>query len=650
MLKFYKIILITILVLGSSQQAVAFFEESTFKKAHEAFEKKNVVVLADYVKKLTDNHYLLAPYAQYWLMNLRIDELGYDEIQQFIAQHNDYAFANTLRDILLKKMARNKDWSAFLAVSAHYQSTDKGITCLTQYAKSQLGEPVDARIIRGLYLVSKQQPSDCNLLFDEMMRRNVITSEHRFQRLRLALMTNQIGLAKAIAMQFPYIDTKTANLIDKAKQSSEKFLTRGVASYKTPFGVELNLFALNRLAISDVDKASLTLKVIQDRFSQANRKTAWQIVAFQAAKDLDPNALAFYELASNAVPTPDDLQDEDWYVDQNDWKVRAALRAENWSVVMDSINEMPASQSQSAKWRYWKARALIALNKDRTEANALLVDLSKERHYYGWLAADEINATDNDRFDISIESTTAEMKAIADMPPVQRAVALLKFDLRWDAKKEWALGMQGLDDHALIAAASYAQKIGWFDVSINTADSTREAHNFKLRYPTPYRDYFLHAANDEQLDEAWLFGLVRQESRFMDYAKSVVGASGLMQLMPNTARWIAKQKGIREFNGKDIHDVKTNIALGSFYMRHTLDLMSGKAVMATAAYNAGPSRAFKWQANKPLEGAIYIETIPFDETRNYVQRVMANAHIYAPQLGMKTQTLKDRIGTIPPKK
>jgi len=172
-------------------------------------------------------------------------------------------------------------------------------------------------------------------------------------------------------------------------------------------------------------------------------------------------------------------------------------------------------------------------------------------------------------------------------------------------------------------------------------------HDYKLRYPTPYRDLIHTSASNAQVDEAWVYGLTRQESRFMHYAKSGVGASGLMQLMPATAKWAAHRMGMHDYRNEMIHNLNTNIALGTFYMRHTLDLMDGQAVMATAAYNAGPSRAKQWMGKKPLEASIYIETIPFLETRTYVQKVMANAHFYALRLGTKVQTLKSRLGVVP---
>ena len=210
---------------------------------------------------------------------------------------------------------------------------------------------------------------------------------------------------------------------------------------------------------------------------------------------------------------------------------------------------------------------------------------------------------------------------------------------------EWAMATKDLDDKGLIAAADFATQQEWYDLAISTADKTSTLHNYALRYPTPYRALVKEEARDQGVDEAWVYGLTRQESRFVSNAKSGVGAAGLMQLMPATASWVAKRMGIG-YSGGMIHQQDTNIKLGTYYLRYTLDLMGGQALMATAAYNAGPGRAKRWGVGDPVEGAIYAETIPIYETRLYVQKVMANAYFYAHRLGTKVQTLKQRLGVV----
>ena len=205
------------------------------------------------------------------------------------------------------------------------------------------------------------------------------------------------------------------------------------------------------------------------------------------------------------------------------------------------------------------------------------------------------------------------------------------------------------DDKQLLAAAEFANQKGWNDLAINTADDTRGVHDFSLRYLMPYKKLMTNAANVQGVDVTWVHGITRQESRFMHYAKSHVGAAGLMQLMPTTARWAAKRAGVENYKRSMIHDLDTNVTIGTYYLRYTLALMNGNKIMATAGYNAGPSRAKKWLGAQSLEGAIYAETIPFNETRKYVQRVMANMHMYNQQLGIKGMTLKQLMGRTPAK-
>jgi soluble lytic murein transglycosylase len=247
---------------------------------------------------------------------------------------------------------------------------------------------------------------------------------------------------------------------------------------------------------------------------------------------------------------------------------------------------------------------------------------------------------------INYVPSDAEVQVVKNQPAMQRALELQRLDMRWESRAEWAWATKDYDDKQMLAAAELAIRQSWYDLAISTAEKTKFVHNFVLRYPAPYREIVQAFSKANGLDEAWVYGLTRQESRFVSYAKSGVGASGLMQVMPATAAWIAKKTGFSEYRQNMIRQTETNVKLGTYYLRYTLDLMSGQAAMATAAYNAGPGNARHWAPKKPMEGAIYAETIPILETRQYVQKVMANTCFYSNNLGTKSVSLKQRLGLI----
>jgi soluble lytic murein transglycosylase len=486
-----------------------------------------------------------------------------------------------------------------------------------------------------LWLQPKEQASNCASLYDRMQANGALSEEDIWARFRLALADSRISLAKAIVKRSKTFEANQYSLIDKANASPSVVLAKKTISFKTKFGRELNLFALNRIAKTNSQQALSAFNKVADLFQPEDRSYFYGRLALHAAQRQEPQALQWFQKADKTELNKDQLA----------WFARSALREKNWPVVLGVISKMEPTQAEEGAWRYWKARALKAKN-ERLEANTLFAKLSTERHFYGWLAQEELEGFMTAPLS-TYKVTDLEVEEIANTLAFQRAEALQRVDLKWEAKSEWAQATRDFDDKQLLAAAEFAARKQWYDLAIITADKTTETHDFALRYPTPYRDLMKPAAGEQGVDEAWVYGITRQESRFMHYAKSGVGASGLMQLMPATAKWAAPRAGISNYHNGMIHELDTNIALGTYYMSHTLEIFNGQEVMATAAYNAGPSRAKKWVAAIPLEGAIYAETIPFSETRSYVQKVMANAHLYATRLGLKAIPLKKRLGIIP---
>jgi soluble lytic murein transglycosylase len=348
----------------------------------------------------------------------------------------------------------------------------------------------------------------------------------------------------------------------------------------------------------------------------------------------DPEALTRFAKAR-------DLSDT-----QHGWKVRAALRARNWREVQAGIDAMSPRERELSTWRYWKARALKATGREE-EAVALLKPVSREFSFYGQLALEELGEKIGTPA-TGFKPTQDDLRVMSANATVRRALQFYRLDLRVDATREWIWLVRNLDDKQLLTAAEVARQHQLYDRTINTADKTESVHDFSLRYPTPFREVLRARAGQMQLDEAWVYGLIRQESRFISDARSRVGAGGLMQLMPATAKWVANKLGLRRIG--DVTEVDTNVTLGTYNLRHVLDTHDGYPALASAAYNAGPGRARAWRPDSaPIEGAVYAETIPFSETRDYVKKVMSNASYYGHSFSGQLQSLRERLGIIGPR-
>ncbi|MGB4812956.1 MAG: transglycosylase SLT domain-containing protein [Methylophilaceae bacterium] len=645
-MQFYKIFF-TVILLAFSSQSFALTDEALFQHARAAYAAKNAPILAEDANQLQIQQYLLAPYAAYWQMTLGLEQqqVSDEEVQSFLAQYAEMPFTDKVRGEWLKKLAKDQNWTPFFAELERFQREDIAVQCYAMQGHLQLNDADVTAQAKALWLNSLDLAPNCWAVFDRLQLAGKLSNDNIWARFRLALQAGKLSVAKAAIARLPGFDTGNYKLLDRAYQSPKLFIDSKLASFKTRFGAEVNLYAIDRLARQKLVNAISTYEQVQNQFEADNRAFAWGRIGYHAARSHHPQAVSYYDLAEGTK-----LDDE-----QREWQVRAALRDQDWQTVLSAINEMPEKMLEKGAWRYWKARAIMVVEANNpvknAEAGQILSKLSTERHFYGWLAQDLMGAVAANPA-IDFVPKKSEIDAVASLPSIKRALELQRLDMRSEAKSEWIWATKNFSDEQLLAASAYAQQNKWYEMSINTADNTKVTHNFNLRYPIPYREMFRTSANNAGLDEAWVYGITRQESRFMHYAKSGVGAAGLMQLMPATAKWTANRMGKTGYSNAMIHDLSTNIDLGTYYMRYTLDQMGGKAVLATAGYNAGPNRAKNWMATKPLEAAIYIESIPFNETRGYVQKVMANTRMYAPRLtndklASKLPTLTERLGTIP---
>lgn len=627
------VILFSTFLLGASS-AWAMSADETFAHAQSAYQSKNAKLLAEDASQLHAQNHLLAPYADYWLMLITLGSTDKVAVRNFLSQYADFPFSDRIRGEWLKSLARRQDWDSFFEEQANFKREDIAVSCYALEGRVKKGDLIALTEGKALWMTASDQPTNCETLFDLMQTAKVLTQDDIWARFRLAMQQGKVALAKTIVQRDASVAKTDLKLIDIVFLNPQAALEKKSIPFKSHLGRALNLYAIDKLARAQLEAGLSTWSTLISHFETDEQIYMWGRLAMQAARRHDPGALNLYAKVKNAELDSDELG----------WKVRAALLEKNWSVVLATIDDMSASQQEDPVWRYWKGRAYKEQNAI-PKANAIFVPLSREHTYYGLLARDELGDLLSGP-PSNYVPTESEVLAIKNQPAIQRAIELQRLDMRWESRAEWAWATKDYDDKQMLAAAELAMRQTWYDLAINTAEKTKFVHNFVLRYPAPYRETVQSFAKANGLEEAWVYGLTRQESRFVTYAKSGVGASGLMQVMPATAAWIAKRTGFSDYRQNMIHQTETNVKLGTYYLRYTLDLMSGQAAMATAAYNAGPGNAKHWAPKKSMEGAIYAETIPILETRQYVQKVMANTCFYSQQLGTKTLSLKQRLGVI----
>lgn len=604
-----------------------------FVAARDAYKARDQRALSLYSQQLQAENYVLAPYVEYWRLLLQLEQTSPAEYQEFLNRYADLPFSDRIRAEWLKLLGKRQDWATFFAEVPKLVQPDAGVTCYALTGRDAQGEASALQEGKAIWLDATDQPANCDAMFERMLGNKLLDTEDIWARVRLSLAKNKISVAKTALQYLPKSDSVNPKLLDQVYANPQRVLEKNLAATQTRYGRELVLYALDRISRTRPQLARDLWIKLQPRFDPTEKAYGWGRMALNAARLHDPIALEWYRLAD------DKLFSEEQFA----WKVRAALRAHDWESVLATITAMPPAMREDSVWRYWNARALKEKG-SIAAANSLFIALARDRTtYYGLLAEEELGETIGAP-PVSHKATDENVRAVQNIPGIQRSLELDRQGLRWESKSEWLWATRSFDDMQLIAAAELAFRQEWYDLAIISAEKTSLTHDFALRYPTPFHDVMQRYARSNGLDEAWVYGLIRQESRFVGYARSSAGASGMMQIMPATAKWIAKRIGMSDYHPGMINRLDTNLQFGTYYLRYVLDQMGGQPLMATAAYNAGPGRAKRWNDGQTQEGAIYVETIPFSETRGYVQKVMSNAYFYAHQLGVKLQSLKQRLG------
>ena len=577
----------------------------------------------------------LEPYLTYWMLAGSVSRVDPAEVKAFLTRYPKSPLTEGLRKEWLKSLGAAGSWDAFRAEHPQLVSDDTEITCYSFQERAARNDPEVAGEVRALYLSGREAPAACDSLFAAGAASGRITEADTWERIRKVLLAGLPADAKRANALLPQRHRFNDKTLDRASTEPAVFLAREKSPILPRASKELVLYAVARLARSKPEEAAERLAAIAPRLGE-DARIAWAQVAWQGALNHHPRALEWYR-AANGAPMSDA---------QVAWRARAGLRAGDWKEVLTSVQALSPEEARDPAWRYWRARALRVLGAPDA-AEGLMRALSREINFYGLLAAEELGVLSPPEWN-GWRPEAADLERVRNMDGIQRALALYRVGLQSEAVREWIWAVRGLDDRDLLAAAEVARIANEPDRAINTADKTVQMHDFSQRYPTPHRQALASAARQWDLDEALVYSIIRQESRFMAEARSRVGATGLMQLMPATAKWVAAQIPLTPFRPEMLTQPEVNIQMGSYYFKRVLSDL-GHPILATAAYNAGPGRARRWRDERPLEGAIYVETIPFNETRDYVKKVFANAWFYKHRLTGKPGSIRQMLGMVPGK-
>lgn len=578
-------------------------------------------------------------YTRYYLLQntlTRSEPPAAAEMRDFLASAQGSYLAERLRGDWLRRMARDNDWAGFAALYAELENPDAELRCQAWTARLSLGDPA-ALDEAAAEWESAAERDACAMPVQLAATQGKIGVERIWWRIRRQIDSRSPQEALGSLSLLPPDSAPERADLDQAIRSPAPWLDRLPPNFAiTRAGRELALGALARLAREDVPAAQARLLRIQDRLPAEDRQYAHIVLAMHAAIRQMPEAPSLYAAAGDIDTTPQ----------QRAWRIRAALRTQDWRTARAAIEALPASERELPEWVYWLGRAEAAGGR-RNEAAALFARIADLPSFYGMLAAEELGRPFAPPPATAPLPRTKLDEAERD-PSLRRALALFALDLRTEGLREWVWGLRNRDEQFRLAAAHLALRHELYDRAINTAELANPRSNFELRFLTPYRDLIEPQVRAQGLDLGWVYGLMRQESRFVIPARSSAGAQGLMQVMPATGKWVARKIGLHDFHPRRLTDPDTNVLLGTSYMRLITEELDGHPVLASAGYNAGPGRARRWRHVEALEGAIYTETIPFDETRDYVKKVLANAVVYSAMLENRPQSLKARLGTIAP--
>lgn len=600
----------------------------TFLKAEKQVWNAKSVTYQNLYRQL--HYYPLQPYLDQKRLKANIKLSATKEISTFLEKYESTPLDWPLRKKWLTYLAKRKQSSLFQQFFKPTSNVE--LTC--QYYRFQLQSGISAdRVLPNvtpLWLVGKSQPKVCDPLFKQWQKAGYRTEELVWKRIVLAANGGKHTLIPYLTKLLPTNEKYLATLWHKVRRDPAYMVNLSKFKQKSVREAEIATYGLKRLIWRAPEKALDTYKIARKLlpFTQSQQQEITQKFALALASKNHEDASTWLSNVDNKLFNSNLTQ----------WYITDALRGLDWSDIKYKLEKLPPSAKERLQWKYWYGRSLLGT--DATEdGNTLLNELALSRHYYGFLAASYLNKPVN--FQNKPLSITDEERALMVKSPAgKRAFELFAIGRFHQARKEWNFWLSKLNKRDKLVASKIANEVQWYDRAIFTLANVGYLDDVNLRFPLGFKEEISHFSDNQKINPAWAFAIARRESSFMPDANSSAGAKGLMQIMPGTAKQLARKKKV---SNKYLLNAKNNIKLGTKYLRKLLDRHDGNQILATAAYNAGPHRIKTWlKDSKPMPADVWIETIPFKETREYVKSVMAYQQIYQHKVG-QSASLFDEI-------
>ena len=630
--------LVVTVLFGSSAMAAIPLQDArmTFLEAEKAL-RAGAQADFDRLRERLDN-YPLRPYLDYAYLQQHLATVSEKEVVSFIDANRDTPLAGRLRAAWLNHLGQRQQWAEYLTL--YDDGSDITRRCYYLHALIDTGRSDEAMPqVAGIWLHGRSRPKACDPVFSAWEKAGWRTHALTWQRIEKAMLAGEWRLAGYLKRTLPASDRAWVDRWVDLYKHPEQLFDRDLFRDAHPYREAMLAHTIRRMARWNGETALHNWQQITPlyRFSEEQVRATEQYIVRNLVRIPGDDVYAFIRGV--------DMGEDD--IEAQDARIRAALMREDWHQVLDWISALPADERESERWQYWQARALEGAGNQQA-ANAVYQWVATQRSYYGFMAADRIGE-DYHLHHADTPVTPDMVDRIANRAAVSRASELFVLERWTDARREWRWATRDLSPLELKAAAKLAQQRGWHDRAIFTLAQTGYWDDLELRFPLQHADVVEENARRHGIDDAWVFAVMRQESAFMQNARSHAGAMGLMQLMPATARNVARDMLNRKPPRRsDLYRPDTNIALGSAYLKQMKGELGGSPILATAAYNAGPHRVSRWLPPRVLPADIWIELVPFDETRGYLRRVLAYTVIYEKRMGRDPVRLRDRLHPVPP--